>query len=712
MPRSLKGSVSRSTLAVYQLPHPPTFTGNDVEARLEKRLGSVVSYYRLRRHGGCSGVEIALRERLLKFQHSRVRAMTDARALDASAAAGEGGEATGSGVCTPGCRAVARFRDVLMKASTVPAEELPEFGWKIPLVTSCEPSPFCIPQEVFTFKPQETDIYKIFFMGTSKEVRIRQIFFHTPLTPEEQQWLVEFREHCRKSNWQIPLFLEPMVLRIIWLAYRKWGDHIITRSFDLAKAMVEWREGFFPLSDREEEMRAMLDKGVMFWVGRDRHLRPLLLIKLARLSKTVSPEAFKRLTIFCFEWGLRYLSKHQQKAKPARQGWWALGVRAREETPGHLGSQICCAQLDESENRHLEGERRIPVGVAGGMTSLRDVLLAYLHQFVCVGGKKASCLIPGVVETITVLLDVRGVPLHQFPISALTDMTSTLTKQYPFRLNRMLIINDSFFVQTVWNIAKQFLTEVQQQKMLFFRTGFEEELMREYTPWQLEKCYGGTRPEITEFYPFPIAPGPYTIGSEQRADPYKGGYRATDRITSMGVLWEKDCRMPIQWAPDAFSVFKDLSLPPPESVVEATVQKTEKGDSAGSAESHEGLDMTPETAAAVAAGVGAVEAAEDAAFAAAAEAAPEAGCQAQESVRVAEAAAEVAHAARGVGESGAKEAMDKATNASPDSACEAGTCHAPLAASTKPDASENAVEELKKGTSVNGAPPPQQAVSS
>ncbi|XP_026193390.1 uncharacterized protein LOC34618466 [Cyclospora cayetanensis] len=345
--------------------------------------------------------------------------------------------------------------------------------------------------------------------------------------------------------------------------------------------MVEWREGFFPLSDREEEMRAMLDKGVMFWVGRDRHLRPLLLIKLARLSKTVSPEAFKRLTIFCFEWGLRYL------------------------------------------------------------------------------------MIPGVVETITVLLDVRGVPLHQFPISALTDMTSTLTKQYPFRLNRMLIINDSFFVQTVWNIAKQFLTEVQQQKMLFFRTGFEEELMREYTPWQLEKCYGGTRPE------------------EQRADPYKGGYRATDRITSMGVLWEKDCRMPIQWAPDAFSVFKDLSLPPPESVVEATVQKTEKGDSAGSAESHE-----------------------------AAEAAPEAGCQAQESARVAEAAAEVAHAARGVGESGAKEAMDKATNASPDSACEAGTCHAPLAASTKPDASENAVEELKKGTSVNGAPPPQQAVSS
>lgn len=53
----------------------------------------------------------------------------------------------------------------------------------------------------------------------------------------------------------------------------------LRRSFDLAKMMVEWREGFFALSDQEEELKPMLEKGVMYWVGRDQSLRPLLVIR-------------------------------------------------------------------------------------------------------------------------------------------------------------------------------------------------------------------------------------------------------------------------------------------------------------------------------------------------------------------------------------------------------------------------------------------------
>ncbi|CDJ58056.1 CRAL/TRIO domain-containing protein, putative [Eimeria maxima] len=410
--------------------------------------------------------------------------MADAPLSTAPVPACEGSSSTKGANCRmmPGEFAFDRFKELLLsEGPQIPTDQLQDFGWQIPLITSCDPSPFCITKEILSFEPQEDDIYKIFFRDTSKEVRIRQVFLHTALTAQEQQWLKEFRDYCTQENWPIPLFLEPMLLRIIWLAYRKWGDNIIARSFELAKSMVEWRQGFLPLSDKEEELKAMMETGVMYWSGRDRALRPLLIIRLSRLHKNASPEIFKRLTIFCFEWGLRYL------------------------------------------------------------------------------------MIPGHVETITALFDVRGVPLHQFPISALTDMTSTLTKQYPFRLNRMLIINDSFFVQTVWNIAKQFLTEVQQQKMLFMRSGFEEELLKEYTPWQLEKCYGGTRPEIRTFYPFPVAPGPYSIGSVQEEEPYKNAHRAVDRLTTFGVTWEGDCRMPVQWAPAAKEVFADLQLPCPQS---------------------------------------------------------------------------------------------------------------------------------------------------
>ncbi|KAL8426814.1 hypothetical protein Efla_007141 [Eimeria flavescens] len=417
---------------------------------------------------------------------------------------------------TPGEAAVGRFRELLSsRGPEVSAELIEEFGWQVPLVISCDPPPYCIPQELFSFRPKESEVFKIFFKGTSKEVRIRQVFFHTELSAEEQQWLIEFRKYCAKENFKIPVFLQSMILRIIWLAYRKWGDNIIHRSFELSKAMLEWRRNFFPLSDQEEELTTMMKTGVMYWVGRDQSLRPLMVIRLARLHKHAAPETFKRLTIFCFEWALRFL------------------------------------------------------------------------------------MVPGIVETITVLLDVRGVPLHQFPVSALTDMTSTLTKQYPFRLNRMLIINDSFFVQTVWNIAKQFLTEVQQQKMLFMRSGYEEELLKDYTPWQLEKCYGGTRAEITSFYPFPVAPGPYVVGTTEREDPYKNGYLALDRVTSMGVLWEGRCRMPIQWGAEAARVFRDLSLPVPEGAASALTSLVAETDSEmKKAESREELSFSEFAAAA------------------------------------------------------------------------------------------------------------------
>lgn len=85
---------------------------------------------------------------------------------------------------------------------------------------------------------------------------------------------------------------------------------------------------------------------------------------------------------------------------------------------------------------------------ASDFSCIKTRVCAFLERILnALRGVAVSAVIPGRVETITVLLDVRGVPLHQVPVSALTDMTNTLTKQYPFRLNRMLIINDSFFVQ-------------------------------------------------------------------------------------------------------------------------------------------------------------------------------------------------------------------------------------------------------------------------
>jgi hypothetical protein len=56
-------------------------------------------------------------------------------------------------------------------------------------------------------------------------------------------------------------------------------------------------------------------------------------------------------------------------------------------------------------------------------------------------------VVPGIVETCLVMIDTREVALHRYPVSALIDIADMLTRQYPFRLHRMFVISESFFVQ-------------------------------------------------------------------------------------------------------------------------------------------------------------------------------------------------------------------------------------------------------------------------
>lgn len=62
-----------------------------------------------------------------------------------------------------------------------------------------------------------------------KEVCIRQVFFHTPLSEEEQEWLQQFRQLCAEKKWAIPYFMEPQLLRVLWFCKRKFPDEAITK---------------------------------------------------------------------------------------------------------------------------------------------------------------------------------------------------------------------------------------------------------------------------------------------------------------------------------------------------------------------------------------------------------------------------------------------------------------------------------------------------
>lgn len=93
------------------------------------------------------------------------------------------------------------------------------FDFNRPLIITHHPGPYCVPQELLTYIPTDDLIFKYFFKGTKKEVKIRQIFFHTPLSEEEQRWTAGLRDYCRWKKFPWRGMAEPYLLRI---AYFGW----------------------------------------------------------------------------------------------------------------------------------------------------------------------------------------------------------------------------------------------------------------------------------------------------------------------------------------------------------------------------------------------------------------------------------------------------------------------------------------------------------
>ena len=203
------------------------------------------------------------------------------------------------------------------------------------------------------------------------------------------------------------------------------------------------------------------------------------------------------------------------------------------------------------------------------------------------------------------------------------------------------------------------------------------------------------------------------ISQVQRAEPYKNAYRATDRVTSLGVLWENNCRTPIQWAPEARSVFKDLLLPLPEGLVaEQSVAGAGEEELLGNSVQSEPSD----TAAAVAAAE--ATAADADAANARAEAAPgKLEATADAVAGAADAAASILSREAGDAAGDSQEARNtasldqvdrKAVN-SPEARGD--TSVVAPSSDTKADATEERPKEPKKLTTVDTATAPEQTVS-
>jgi hypothetical protein len=280
-----------------------------------------------------------------------------------------------------------------------------------------ELAPFSMPEEVLSFEPKAAAMMTRFKNGDCE----RMIHHGAEFDDTERQQLRMLQVEAQRQN----LALFPSIARAATRALMDTrGDHKL--ALQKMKSVQEWRMNFFkdgPL--KSDEIAGLLKHGIIYFCGRDRMMRPALVLRLGRLPPDLlvtegGTQTVARVVVFCMEYFQKYMAA------------------------------------------------------------------------------------PGKVENLSLILDVKGVSVNIAKPAALKAIRAALCQQSAGVVFRFYVLNMSMMMRVVSSMVQGLMTERQKQKIIFVSR--VEELRTEFAPNQLEADLGGTRSNITEFWPFPLAP--------------------------------------------------------------------------------------------------------------------------------------------------------------------------------------------------------------
>eukprot|EP00434_Breviolum_minutum_P001505 symbB.v1.2.001328.t1/scaffold57.1/size370615/37 len=311
-------------------------------------------------------------------------------------------------------------------------------------VEDCNVAPFSLPQECLNYVPDPNAVVLKFQNGESE----RMISCNTELSKDELSMLRKCQEEAARQKLA---FLPSISIA----AVRYLGD--IGDVEEAVKKMQEnqaWRLSYFQKPLQDFEMLEDLQKGFLYFCGRDAGLRPALVMRPSRCPPGMPSDQFGRLFVFCMEYFLRYM------------------------------------------------------------------------------------LVPGKVENVVVIVDLNDISYSQMPpVSALLELKDVLVKQDAGRVFCFYVCNLPFIVRAAVGVVQAAMTEKQRQKMRFVSD--VSELQGDFALNQLESDLGGTRELETNFFPFPLPPGPFTAGcpgSNSEATPNL--HRLLTAEAARGRLWD------------------------------------------------------------------------------------------------------------------------------------------------------------------------------
>jgi len=195
-----------------------------------------------------------------------------------------------------------------------------------------------------------------------------------------------------------------------------------------------------------------------------------------------------------------------------------------------------------------------------GVTKLIRMLIFQMEYL------KRYMFVPGKIENLVVLVDLKNLGIADVPIKALKSIYSVLSHHYIVRVFKFYIVNMSYMLGTLVGVIKPILTDRQRQKLNFLKNVSEIDCAALH---HMEEDLGGTRPKITKFFPFPLLPGPFEAGSKAGARPnaVQNCHRAFTPEGFEGFLWDpsksKEENTRPSYTDAAEDIFVQCGLPVP-----------------------------------------------------------------------------------------------------------------------------------------------------
>mmetsp|Transcript_40379 Transcript_40379/g.72520 ORF Transcript_40379/g.72520 Transcript_40379/m.72520 type:complete len:336 (-) Transcript_40379:567-1574(-) len=187
------------------------------------------------------------------------------------------------------------------------------------LVLTSKQSEFLLPPEVVLYEPGEGEIQRGGKPAAPGKPGVRLIFLNVPLTQNEQNELAKLHDALKqeevitaKGRAELPEYVRLHALRI--LQQSKWRTD---KALTVMATHLEMRVQQMPI--REEQVLTDLQSCMMYWHGRDRSCRPILVWRMQEVAAFDVDRATK-LILFILEFAVRYLMV------PGRVESWILLV--------------------------------------------------------------------------------------------------------------------------------------------------------------------------------------------------------------------------------------------------------------------------------------------------------------------------------------------------------------------------------------------------